>query len=268
MSNENFENYLSHLTQLQNDSESFVVVTLVKQIGSSPQNVGARILVKQSGLVYGTVGGGKVENRAIQEAQKMIQNKTRYLFVDWNLQKDIGMTCGGVVSFFFEQHCKELDFHIAVFGAGHIAQEFIPLLLKLDCQVSCYDSRQEWLDKLPPSKKLQTYCTSDAASEVAHLPYKSYVAIMTMGHGTDIPILTAVMKQRDRFAYVGNIGSDQKALRIKQDLRAAGFEGEILERFYCPMGETFGNNSPIEIAFSIVAQILKTRDQVNKGSET
>ncbi len=107
------------------------------------------------GLEYGTVGGGKVENRAIQEAQKMLNESTAHRLVDWNLQKDIGMTCGGVVSFFFELFEAEHPFHVAVFGAGHIAQEFVRLLLNLDCHISCYDFRQEWLEKLPSSPKIK-----------------------------------------------------------------------------------------------------------------
>ncbi len=85
---------------------------------------------------------------------------------------------------------------------------------------------------------------------------------MTMGHGTDLPILIKALKQRERFSYLGNIGNDQKALRLKKDLKEAGVPEENLQKFFCPMGENFGSNSPIEISFSIIAQILKTKDQV------
>lgn len=262
MSKGPFEDFLSASEKLKQNGKSFVIVTLVKHIGSAPQEVGARALVSNDGLEFGTVGGGKVENRAIQEAQKMIASRQRHHFVDWNLQKDIGMTCGGVASFFFELVEHDSSFHIAVFGAGHIAQEVIPLLLKLDCRITCFDPRPEWIQRLPSSRKLTAVCTNEMAAEVARLPEKTFVAIMTMGHATDVPILIAAMKQRDRFSYVGNIGSRQKALRLRKDLTDAGLSAADLERFHCPMGEDFGGNTPIEIAFSVVAQILKTKDQV------
>ncbi|WII73295.1 xanthine dehydrogenase accessory protein XdhC [Bdellovibrio sp. 22V] len=268
MSKTNFEDFLSAMNALKEAGKNFVAVTLVKQVGSSPQDVGARALVSSDGLEYGTVGGGKVENRAIQEAKKMIADKTRYQYADWNLQKDIGMTCGGVVGFFFELFEKEHPFHVAVFGAGHIAQEFIPLLLKLDCKVTCFDSRPEWINRLPSSPKLTTLCTENLAEQVAKLPPRSFVAIMTMGHGTDLPILIETMKQRERFSYVGNIGSDLKYLRLKKDLQQAGISEDTIQQFHCPMGENFGGNSPIEIAFSIVAQLLKTKDQIFANTET
>lgn len=268
MSRGSFENFLTALTTMQTGTKSFVVVTLVNKLGSSPQDVGARIIVSADGLEYGTVGGGKVENRAILEAKKMLQEKNRHFFVAWNLQKDIGMTCGGLVSFFFELFEKDHPFHIAVFGAGHIAQELIPLLLRLDCRISCFDSRREWLEKLPTSSKLSTLCTDTSADEVKNLPDNSFITIMTMGHGTDLPVLIEAMKQRDRFAYVGNVGSKQKVLRLKKDLKDAGITDNVIDKFYCPMGESFGSNSPVEISFSIVAQLLKTKDQVLQGSSS
>lgn len=262
MSHQNFENFLSAFKGLQEAKKSFVVVTLVKQMGSSPQEVGAKILVSLDGLEFGTVGGGKVENAAIKEAQRMIKENLQNHFVDWNLQKDIGMTCGGVVSFFFELFQAQNPFNVAVFGAGHIAQEFIKLLLMLDCKVTCYDQRQEWIDRLPKSAKLTTVCTDKLADQVHTLPSGTYVTLMTMGHGSDLPVLIEVMKDRTRFNYVGNIGSDQKRKRLEQDLRQAGIPEGTVKEFFCPMGEEFGSNSPIEISFSIIAQLLKTRDQI------
>ncbi|MDG0815984.1 XdhC family protein [Bdellovibrio svalbardensis] len=262
MSHQNFENFLSAFKDLQERHKTFVVVTLVKQLGSSPQDVGAKALVSLDGLEYGTVGGGKVENAAIIEAQRMIRENLTNHFVDWNLQKDIGMTCGGVVSFFFELYQAKNPFHVVVFGAGHIAQEFIRMLLMLDCQVTCYDNRPEWIARLPKSAKLTTICTDKMADQVESLPAGSYLTLMTMGHGTDMPILIEAMKHRSRFHYVGNIGSDQKRLRLEDDLRKAGIPEGTLKAFYCPMGEDFGTNSPVEISFSIIAQLLKTRDKI------
>lgn len=262
MSHQNFENFLSAFKELQEKQKAFVVVTLVKHLGSSPQDVGAKALISLDGLEYGTVGGGKVENAAIKEAQRLIRENHTNHFVDWNLQKDIGMTCGGVVSFFFELFQVKNPFHIAVFGAGHIAQEFVRLLLLLDCQVICFDNRPEWIARLPKSPKLTTHCTDKMAEQVVTLPNGSYLALMTMGHGTDLPILIEAMKTRDRFHYVGNVGSHQKRLRLENDLRQAEIPEGILKAFYCPMGEEFGTNSPIEISFSIVAQMLRTRDKI------
>lgn len=71
------------------------MATVVDTTGSVPQEVGAKMIVDGGGRLYGTVGGGKVEGRAIKEAQEMlgelassdrtVSTKTR--FCNWNLQK-------------------------------------------------------------------------------------------------------------------------------------------------------------------------------------
>ena len=43
------------------------------------------------------------------------------VLIEWNLQRDVGMTCGGAVQLLLE--CYNLRrWHIVVFGAGHVAQ--------------------------------------------------------------------------------------------------------------------------------------------------
>ena len=60
--------------------------------------------VEEAGkLVLLRADGGKVELRAIEEAKRILAStETEPRYVEWNLQKDIGMTCGGVVHMFFE----------------------------------------------------------------------------------------------------------------------------------------------------------------------
>ena len=265
MTERNFESFLHAFEELKAEGKDFVVVTLVNIIGGAPQEMGARIIVSGHGLQFGTVGGGKVEKRAIEEAQKLLNaGQSEPHFANWNLQKDIGMTCGGAVNFFFEIFREKNQWTVAVFGAGHICQELIPLLTKLSCRVICVDPRKEWLEKFAPSTNLKLIQTDDMQAVIDTLPDKTFIAISTMGHGTDLPILTKAMKQRARFSYVGNVGSDQKALRLKNDLKLAGIAEDHLSQFFCPIGDSFGKNVPIEIALSITSQILKVRDSLEK----
>lgn len=266
MNEQNFESFLEAFENLKSQGEDFVVVTLVNIIGAAPQEMGARIIVTKAGLQFGTVGGGKVEKRSIEEAQMLLKNATvGPHFTHWNLQKDIGMTCGGVVNFFFETFRQETQWTVAVFGAGHICQELVPLLTKLSCRVICIDPRQDWLAKFEKASNLKLIKTDDMQSVVDSLPDKTFIVISTMGHGFDLPILIKAMQQRERFSYVGNVGSHQKSLRLQNDLKVAGLTEDIIQQFYCPIGEKLGHNIPIEIAISITAQILKVRDHLTAG---
>lgn len=257
--------YHQLLLELLTQETPCVSVTLVDVIGSAPQTVGARMLVTAAGLYAGTVGGGKIEMRCLALAQELLAQSegpsTRY--VEWNLQTEIGMTCGGVVRLYFELH-SPTRWQIAVFGAGHVAQALIPLLSSLRCSLRCYDARPEWIAKLPPAPVLQAEAVADPAEQVARLPRSTFILSMTMGHAYDVPILEQVFRRRaedpEAFPFVGVIGSPAKAGAIRRDLRKRGISDEALTHLRCPVGLPLGNNEPAEIAVSITAQLLQERD--------
>lgn len=255
------DNFISNVQQLQQNQIDFAVVTLADIIGSAPQNVGAKMIITCDGLYSGTIGGGKIEAFCIQYALQMLKEKKSTILLELNLQKDIGMSCGGLVRMYFETYMFSNLNHVVVFGAGHIAQEFIPLLLRSQFKVTCIDSRKEWLDKITHHSQLKKICAVKMEDEVDHLPDRTWVCIMTMGHTTDFPILKKIMIDRQRFNYVGCIGSEVKGKKLRKELSDFGLIH--VNHFYCPMGENFGNNSPFEISISILAQLLKQRDQKN-----
>lgn len=245
--------------ELLEGGRSFVVVTLVGIRGSAPQILGAKAIVVEGGIESGTVGGGKIEAACIEHAQKMLGNMEPSTdFVTWNLQTDIGMTCGGEVQLFFELHAMN-SWAIAVFGAGHVAQALVRLLLKLNCHVTCVDPRQEWLDRLPVDPKLFTQCSDSPRECVAAMPRSTFFVLMSKGHATDLPVLREVLTTRTA-PFVGVIGSPQKASVLRRDLRMQDVSPERIESFHCPIGLPIGNNTPEEIAISIAAQLIQERD--------
>lgn len=240
----------------------FVAVTVVDTLGSTPQDRGSKMLVTAEGRSFGTVGGGKIEARAIEEAKTLLADpgapKTR--FFQWNLNKDIGMTCGGVVRVYFEAF-NITRWNIVVFGAGHVAQALVGLLIRLDCRVTCIDPREEWLSRLPDSAKLTKVQAADMPAEVSRIPDGSFVVLMSMGHSSDKPILLEILRTRV-FPYVGVIGSEAKARRLRQDVADAGLPDAMQTAFYCPIGLDFGSDAPQEIALSVAAQLVQIRDEL------
>src|SRR5262245_361264 len=210
--------YFEALQRLMEAEVPLVSVTVVDAIGSVPQDRGAKMIVTAEGLQSGTVGGGKVETKAIAEAQQMLAGSAEETtkFLQWNLQKDVGMTCGGAVKLYFESY-NVGRWRVHVFGAGHVANALVNLLVHLDCHVTCVDPRQEWLDKLPKSPKLTRVRSDDMPSVVKTIPDNAFVLLMTMGHTTDKPILIEILRTRT-FPYLGVIGSDAKAAVLRRDI--------------------------------------------------
>jgi xanthine dehydrogenase accessory factor len=256
--------FVERLAELARSGTPFVSVTMVGAIGSTPQDTGSKMLVTSAGLHWGTVGGGKVEFKAIQHAQAMLAERggdaLPHKLVEWNLQRDVGMTCGGVVKLYFEayNHC---DWQVVIFGAGHVAGAVVQCLAPLECRTTCIDSREEWLAKIPDRERLTKTCTDDLPAQVASLSNDAFVLCMTMGHATDRPVLAEIFRQRRVFPYLGVIGSQAKRSVLMRELTAAGFSKEQAEAFHCPIGLPFGTNQPGEIAVSVVAELIQERDR-------
>lgn len=247
--------------KLEAEKKPFVIVTQVSSRGHVPQDPGAKAVVTIEGLIFGTVGGGKVEAKAIKLAQEKIAQKKKLEpeMVVWNLQRDVGMTCGGEVTFLFEAHFTK-TWEIVVFGAGHVAQSVVRLLETLDCSITCLDSRQEWIDRLPNSEKIKKICREDLPSLVKAMPGDAYFLSLTQGHSVDTPILAEIFHCFPENKYIGVIGSDLKGAKIRQELLAKGIAPSLIEKLRCPMGLDIGTNHTGEIAVSIVAELLKVRD--------
>lgn len=279
--------FVERLAEMSRSGVPFVCVTMVQAVGSTPQDAGSKMLVTAAGLVTGTVGGGRVEAKAIDVAKRMLasaQDKERWrqgdmetdesahqspsplaslspcLLQEWNLKRDVGMTCGGTVKLFFESY-NHADWRIVVFGAGHVAHAVVQCLGQLDCQVTCIDSRPEWLDRIPPSPRLQKLCRDEPRTLVAELPAEAFVVCMTMGHATDRPILEEIFRQRRQFPFLGVIGSRAKRAVLIKELTDAGIPAERAGAFHCPIGLDLGTNQPGEIAISLVAQLIQERDR-------
>lgn len=95
-----FETATSHLK----NNEDLALVTVIASSGATPRGAGAHMLVGESGRLYGTIGGGAVEHRSIEIAQKVIAEKASRAH-DFSLTRDdvqaLGMICGGDVRVFF-----------------------------------------------------------------------------------------------------------------------------------------------------------------------
>lgn len=259
------QEYIQKAYELKSQGISFVTVTLVQPQGHVPQDRGAKAIVSFEGLLWGTVGGGRLEAQAIEHAKKMLERlneapaagSIQPEWVQYDLQKDFNMVCGGMAALFYEcSHSK--TWNIAVFGAGHVAQAVVPLLSTFDAKIFCVDPRQEWLKKLPVKENIEKVELAEPAEFVAKLPARTFYLCVTQGHWTDLPVVKEILKRKDA-GFVGVIGSVQKASTLRKTLKEEGFLEEQIQEIECPVGLPIGSNAPSEIAVSIAAQLLQRR---------
>lgn len=255
--------FYEQLVALEREGAAFVLVTLIETLGSTPQDAGAKLLVTTAGRHTGTVGGGRVEAKAIAVAQELLAaGAAAPRFESWTLKGDVGMTCGGAVKLYFEPHpAGGAAWPIAIFGAGHVVQALVPVLLPLPCTLTVCDPRAEWLAQLPSARNLRVVTREEPATLVPELADGTFVLCLTKGHSSDRPVLQRALAERN-FPFIGVIGSAAKAEVLRRELVAGGLPAERAAQFHCPVGLAFGTNHPPEIALSIAAQLLSERDRL------
>lgn len=250
--------------ELQYERVPFCIVTIVNGRGSVPQEIGAKAIFTKEGLLLGTVGGGAIEAKCQEKAIELLEHDkaVRSHFQILNSTKDLGMTCSGEVALYFEVYRPELNWNIVIFGAGHISQKLCRFLMELDSHVICVDTREEWLNKLPRSDKLESYHVKDYRDGIKKVTQNSFVILVTMGHSSDVAILKDIEAEKLKISYLGVVGSDSKSRILKRQLSQDGLSREFIDSIVCPIGDKIGNNTPPEIAISVISQLLRLRDAI------
>jgi len=238
-----------------------VVITITAVRGSVPGQVGAKAVVTADGMISGNLGGGKVEAKAVAYAAALLPGGEGCVSVTWNLQQDVGMTCGGEMAFLFERLAAQKAWHIAIFGAGHVAQALVPVLATLACRIDIFDTRTEWLEKFPVMANVRLHQLKDFESGVAFLTERSFVISVTPGHSSDRPVLREILRQLPNLPFLGVIGSAAKRAVLKRELLDDGIASDVIEKLICPVGLPIGGNDPAEIAISVAAQLLEVRQR-------
>ncbi len=83
--------------------EALAIVTVVGAQGSTPRELGARMLV-WPGRFTGTIGGGSLERQALDQARKLLgQSGRRHALQDYPLGPLLGQCCGGHVRLLVER---------------------------------------------------------------------------------------------------------------------------------------------------------------------
>ena len=90
----------ARMAELEREGRPFAVATVVRTSGSTPQVVGAKMLIDDLGRTYGTLGGGCVEGDAFAEAKRVLVEggtSLREYELTEDLAWDTGLVCGGTM---------------------------------------------------------------------------------------------------------------------------------------------------------------------------
>jgi xanthine dehydrogenase accessory factor len=234
------------------------LATVIRVEGSTPREVGAKMVVYGDGRTAGTVGGGKMEALVTEAAVDAIavgqSQVVRFALQD--LEAGDPGICGGEIEVYIDVTAPTPTLFLV--GAGHVAMPTAEIAHMCGFRVVVIDDRADMASEARfPHAAERLVGDIEAILGELTLPPSAYVVIVTRGHALDEEALRAVIG--GPAAYVGMIGSRRKVRTIYDHLREAGVPQEQIDRVYAPIGADIGSETPAEIAVSIVAELVAVR---------
>jgi len=248
------------LSELEKTNGSAALCTVTKSEGSTPRHVGSKMLVYPDGKFIGTVGGGDLEHRVMDEAWIAIAEGTartlKYSMVDPS-RGDPGV-CGGTVEVFVEPILPPAM--IVVIGAGHVGKAVVHLAKWLGFRVAVSDDRAEFCTpESTPGADAYYPVEMGKLADQLKINRQTYIVITSRGSSVDAQGLPSLLDAEA--AYIGVIGSKRRWLTTVKALKEKGVAEEKIARVHSPMGLELKAETPEEIAVSIMAEVLMVRDK-------
>jgi xanthine dehydrogenase accessory factor len=246
------------ISELETKNLAGAICMVVRTHGSTPRHSGSKMLVYPDGSILGTVGGGELENRVIQEALESIKDGNsrllKYEMTDIE-RGDVGV-CGGQVEVYVEPIRPKPT--LVVIGAGHIGKAVVHLAHWLGFFVVLNDDRPDFCtpQAVPDADRYVAAPMVELLQQVEFTPW-TYVVLTTRGTNLDVQGLPLLLNQSA--AYIGVIGSRRRWAMAKKEMLANGVPAEKLDCVHSPIGLDLNAETPEEIAVSIMAEIIMLR---------
>ena len=107
MKNSFDEKILDEAKDWLSSKQNVVVATVIQTWGSSPRQVGSRMIVNDKGDFSGSVSGGCVETAVVRECLGLLKEKKSFKKIEFKVSNEsaweVGLACGGEITIFLEQ---------------------------------------------------------------------------------------------------------------------------------------------------------------------
>jgi len=252
------------IVKLRREGRRGAVATIVNVRGSIPSYKTAKMLVRDDGSIFGTIGGGCVEADVWQAAREVMEReKPRTLTFNLNQDPkyDTGLVCGGTLDIFIEPVLPQAMLYI--FGAGHVAHALYNTSQAAGFDTIIIDDRELYANRqrFPEAREVIAEAFDQAMARLSPTD-SEFVVIVTRGHRDDMRVLRWAVQTPAR--YIGMIGSKRKTVTLFRELQQEGLAANLFDRVYAPVGLDIGAVTPEEIAISITAQLIAIRRRVER----
>ena len=237
--------WLDTLATFRRDGIRCVLVTSTH----GAANAGKIVVTRDD--ITGTLGAG-LDKQAAEIARELLADGAGARL------KQIGAPEAPALLLFEPQRAS--DFHVVLFGAGHVGRALVHVLAGLPCRITWVDSREDQFPREFPSN-VTIACTDTPTSEVDAAVPGSYFLVMTHSHALDQELTERVLGRTD-FAYFGLIGSASKRRQFEKRLENRGMPPARFRDMTCPIGAPgISGKEPAAIAIAVAAELLQARER-------
>ncbi len=224
----------------------------------APQNVGAKMLVGETGKIAGGVGDAALDEQIIKQASAFLASRVEAR--TYNVEDFAGdLTEWRGARVLFERIGPAP--HVVVCGAGHVGASLARLAHAVGYRVTLIDDRAEFVmrERFPETaiELVAAASWTDAVREAIGKGRGVAVAVVTRGHNEDEECMRAVVAALPD--YVGMIGSRRRTNIVLDRLRETGVADSLLREVRAPVGLDIGAVAPEEVALAILAEIIAER---------
>ena len=248
---------LLELAAMVREQRHGVLATVVRAERSTPRQPGAKMIVHPDGRVTGTIGGGLAEAHVIARAQEVAgDGECRLVSVDLDGGQGV---CGGRMEVFLDPVLRAVPF--VVIGAGHVGRAMSEVGRTLPFRFLLVDDRPELVAGLDAETGARAIaCAASGLGEHLAGAAGGAALVASRGHATDADYLEALLRAEADlprpFAFIGLLGSRTKTALTLRELAARGVPDAALDRVRSPVGLDLGDETPAEIALSVLAEAL------------
>ena len=175
------------LTELEQNNQAASLCTIVRSLGSTPRGTGSKMLVYADGSIIGTVGGGEVESRVIEEALDALKDGTPRIlpFSMFDPQRGDPGVCGGQLEVFVEPILPPPL--LVVIGSGHVGKAVAHLAHWLGFRVAVSDDRPEFCapEVVPDADAYYPVPMAELPTQFEITPW-TYLVLTTRGSNIDV----------------------------------------------------------------------------------
>jgi xanthine dehydrogenase accessory factor len=242
-------NMLERMKNALKEQRVSALVTITAH--SDPSFLGKKFLVWEDGRFYHEQRETEIFSESLKElCQSLIRKrKTKCIRISMNQQE---VEC--FVDIFLPPP------HLIIAGGGHVCEPVVQIASLLGFHTTVIDDRSEFAreERFPLANEVICESYMDFFRN-CKLSGNTWILLLTRGHQFDVISLQELLRREETPAYIGMIGSRRRIAGVFEQIKNE-FDESCFDHIYTPVGLDIGAETPAEIAVSIMAEILKVKN--------